>query len=201
MCENELYKKRKDVPLIEIIYEICQKRVIPIDMENSSEDKMLILSLCNAAEKTIDRSKKNPIRTSRPNEVGNNIETIIKTAISEEQGFKIGEMNKQGYPDLLIYDKHERPTYVEIKTFNARNIGSSFRTFYLSPSEKFKVKLDARHIVVSFETEKYSGENAWSMKKYKILDVAKLHCSLKYEWNSDNKKLYDEHTSIILREG
>ena len=198
MCEKKLYPERKNIPLKDIIYEICGKQVIPINMQDES-DKRFVCSLYNAAQKTVARSKETFIIARRANEVGNKIEPIIKTAISEEQELRIGRMSGHGYPDLLVYDQRDRPSYVEIKTFNFKNIESSFRSFYFSPSKNFKIILDARHLVVSFQTKKHESQNTWSMKSFKILDVTNLPCTIKYEWNSNNKNLYDP--SLVLREG
>jgi len=91
---------------------------------------------------------------------------------------------------------------VECKTFNIESLDTTFRSFYLSPSEDFKVTKDARHLAISFEiyVEGRSGnKNIYKCKSWKILTLDRLLVDVKYEFNADNRRLYDN--KLILAQG
>ena len=76
------------------------------------------------------------------------------------------------------------------------------RSFFLSPSEDFKVTHDGIHFIMSFEVYVESSigkENIYKTKSWKILDAYHLDCDIKHEFNSDNARLYKP--AMILAEG
>lgn len=76
------------------------------------------------------------------------------------------------------------------------------RSFYLSPSEEFKITKDAHHIVVSFEAfvaGNKRGKYIFKCRSWKIISLEKLLVDVKYEFNSDNKRLYSP--DLVLAEG
>ncbi|HOT43096.1 MAG TPA: hypothetical protein PLA00_10540, partial [Syntrophorhabdaceae bacterium] len=79
------------------------------------------------------------------------------------------------------------------------------RSFYFSPSDEFKVIYDALHLLMSFEiyVDGESGRNhIYKCRHYKILSLESLSLDVKYEFNSDNKRMYSgEAGTIILDEG
>ena len=115
---------------------------------------------------------------------------------------KSGKTKAAGYPDIEFTDEFGRTNYLECKTFNIENIGTTQRSFYLSPSEDFKVTKDAHHFVVSFEiyVEGRKGNNhIYKCRSWKVLSVEKLLVDVKYEFNSDNLRLYAREN--LLAEG
>ena len=58
-----------------------------------------------------------------------------------------------GYPDILVLDQSNRATYLECKIFAHGSAETTMRSFYLSPSESFKVSIDARHLLLAFGIE------------------------------------------------
>ena len=64
-----------------------------------------------------------------------------------------GKGKATGYPDILVRDCSNRATYLECKIFAHGAPESTMRSFYLSPSESFKVSLDARHLLLAFGME------------------------------------------------
>ena len=94
---------------------------------------------------------------------------------------------------------------MECKTYNAENIATTQRSFYFSPSDEFKVTHDTIHFLMSFEIYE-SGESGrnhiYKCRHYKILSLEALSLDVKYEFNSDNKRMYSgESGTIILDEG
>ena len=146
----------------------------------------------------------------RPNEVGNDIEPFVKNSLNSlklNADIPIGPSgNKKamGYPDILFW-LNKNPYYLECKTYNIENIATSQRSFYFSPSDEFKVIYDAPHFLLSFEVyvAGESGRNhIYKCKHYKILSLESLSLDVKYEFNSDNKRLYSgSDGTVILDEG
>ena len=62
-----------------------------------------------------------------------------------------GIKQSTGYPDLGFTYKGLY-VYVECKTFNKRNVLTTQRSFYLSPTEGFKVTKDAIHVVSALKS-------------------------------------------------
>jgi hypothetical protein len=109
-----------------------------------------------------------------------------------------------GYPDIIFWHE-DTPYYLECKTYNLKNISTTQRSFYFSPSENFKVIHDAVHFMLSFEiyVAGESGNNhIYKCKHYKILSIESLSVDVKYEFNSDNKRLYSgDYGTRLLAEG
>jgi hypothetical protein len=108
-----------------------------------------------------------------------------------------------GYPDILVKDRKNRSTYVECKIFAHGSAETTMRSFYLSPSESFKVSVDARHLLLAFgmiaNQIDGSRDSSYIPKSYKLIDLHDLLCDVKYEFNSDNRRLYAQ--SMILLQG
>lgn len=90
---------------------------------------------------------------------------------------------------MLILDAFNRPTYIEVKTYNVKSKDSSLRSFFVSPSKrKSKIEFDARHLLVSFQLEKREGRFYAEMAS--VHDIAFLTGEVKREFNASNKQLY-----------
>ncbi len=165
---------------------------------DDNEDVLLLERLEGAVSRCASYVQRNPILHTRPNEVGNYIETPLKNQLSDV-GFIVetpsGAAGAQtsGYPDILIREPSGRPTYLEVKTYKPGSESSSFRSFYLSHSDTFKVNVDARHLLVAFRmisTPAGSGKQAYSPEGWSVRDLSKLDCGLKLEFQSNNKTMY-----------
>jgi hypothetical protein len=153
--------------------------------------------------------KSHPIRRPRPNEVGNDVEAFVMRALPKtgltaaRPTSKAGFGKSTGYPDILIRDAQHRDTYLECKIFADGTAETTMRSFYLSPSESFKVCLDARHLLLAFGMHAAaipgSRDSLYTPKSYKLIDLHDLLCDVKYEFNSDNRRLYAE--SMVLMQG
>lgn len=205
---GQMLKPIRGVPFRVIVKSIAGCEVIPIDPE-TPEDIEMLSSIERAIQSAAAEVRLRPIERPRPNEVGNDIEVFVKAALLA-QGFRVeppaarnGVTRGVGYPDILIFDRAGRPTYIECKTYSAGTASTSMRSFYLSPSDSFKVCRDARHLVLSFEMVAQavpgSRNSRYTPTGFKLVDVADLLCDVKYEFNSDNRRLYDP--DLILLQG
>lgn len=159
--------------------------------------------LREAVIKAGEEAKREGIKAPRPNEAGDRIEPFVIKAL-REKGFqadiprtKRGKRKKAGYPNLeLSYG--DWFGYLECKTFASGQEGSSFRAFYLSPSEDPKVTRDAPHLLISFELEQRAGK--YYPRSWRIYDLHDLQVVLKYEYNASSRDIY-QNKSLILEEG
>ncbi|MBW1615855.1 MAG: hypothetical protein JRJ49_04825 [Deltaproteobacteria bacterium] len=206
---KQMLRPLKDIPFTLTIEAMTGKKVIAFDFLKDEHKDVLEL-LKQAALKAGTAINKTGVVRSRPNEVGNDIENYIKNALNS-LGLNAdiptgpsGNKKAVGYPDI-IFRHQNNPYYLECKTYNIKNINTTFRSFYLSPSDEFKVIHDAPHLVLSFEiyVDGESGnKNIYKCKHYKILSIEALSLDVKYEFNSDNKRLYSgKDGTIILSEG
>jgi hypothetical protein len=195
---KQMQRPLKGIPLADVIESLAGFAVIPFNL-NYPKDKAVLLNLTKAAEIAKDNINKNGVLRSRPNEVGNAIESFVKDSLNSI-GYQAdtpttidGNKKTTGYPDIEFVDEFGRTSYLECKTYNKVNISTTQRSFYLSPSEDFKVTKDAHHLVMSFEIYvdgRVSNKNIYRCKSWKIVDVSGLEVDVKYEFNSDNRRLY-----------
>ena len=157
------------------------------------------------AEGVLAEVAQRPICADRINEVGNAVELYVLAAL-EEAGLKSGRptppsgrKKTAGYPDLYAISGDDL-FYIEIKTYSAKTEKSSQRTFYISPSDDFKVTQDAYHLLLAFSTNEIE-EGVYSLSGFKLLDLFNLTCHLKLEFNASNKDLYDEASGLVVEEG
>jgi len=58
-------------------------------------------------------------------------------------------------------------------------------------------------LLVGFEMQRSrphpNGNSEFIPVSFKIVDLAKLECDVKYEFNSDNRRLYAEHAVLAAR--
>ena len=199
-----------DLRLKDVIKLISGYSVIPFNRENS-DDLAVLENLKKAANIAVERIREKKIITKRANEVGNKIEAFVREALcavgydAQIPSTSKGIHRSAGYPDIVFMDRFDRTivTYLECKTYNIQNINTTQRSFYLSPSDDFKIIADAHHFVISIEIIEEGREkdnNIYSAKGWKILDVSELRMSLKLEFNSNNKEMYRRENNFILAE-
>ena len=195
---KQMLKPLRDIPLSLVIGSLCDHKIVPFDLTDS-HDKVLLRKLkkvCQIAGADVNTQG---IVRSRPNEVGNDIEPFVKNALSvigyigDTPQTASGKKKATGYPDIEFIDEFGRTNYLECKTFNIKNISTSQRSFYLSPSKDFKITKDAHHLVISFEVfvaDNIGRDYVFKCRSWKILSVEKLLVDVKHEFNSDNQRLY-----------
>jgi hypothetical protein len=204
----QMLKPIKGIPFSVIVKSMSEKQVIQID-KNNSADKRLIKAIEEAISICAADLKSSPIRRPRPNEVGNDVEAYVMRALlqsglnASRPTSKAGLGKATGYPDIILQDAEKRDTYLECKIFAHGSAETTMRSFYLSPSESFKVSKDARHLLLAFgmEASAVSGsrDSLYVPRSYKLIDLHDLLCDVKYEFNSDNRRLYAP--SMIISQG
>lgn len=198
----------KGIPFPVVIKAICGNAVEDVNF-GSPEDAALVESLKQTAAITAKLVAQSPIRRPRPNEVGNDLEPFVRRAANQSglsasaPKSKTGRGQQVGYPDILIHDAAGRPTYLEVKSFADGAEATTMRSFYLSPSANPKVCLDARHIVLGFGVKAQpiagSRDSFYTAVSYKLINLFELQCDVKYEFNSDNRRMYA--SNLVLASG
>lgn len=205
---KQMLSPLKGLPFNLVINSICGHDVIRFD-KNNHNHKNLLDKIETAVIMCCEEVNKTGIIHSRVNEVGNKIEPYLKNALSKIEGFTADtpvnssrKKTSSGYPDIQL-NYEDKTCYIECKTYNINNIDSTMRSFYLSPSKDFKITKTGIHFIVSFqmidERKVDDGNSKYIVKSWKILDAFNLECDVKYEFNSDNKRMYSK--DMILREG
>jgi len=204
----QILKPLKGVPFSVVVRSLSNNNIIQVD-QKSPDDIRMVDALEKAVHICASELKKTPIQRSRPNEVGNDVEPYVMRALAavgfktERPKTKSGKYKATGYPDILFYDSIGRPCYLECKIFSDDTKDTTMRSFYLSPSDDFKVSIDARHLLLSFEMTRHPIENSNLSKfvpvGFKLVDLFELDCDMKHEFNADNRRLYDK--KLILRSG
>jgi hypothetical protein len=198
----------RGLPFPVVIKALAGNAVIEIDRD-SPTDRKLIEAVRAAAEITGEMVRAEPIRRNRPNEVGNDIEPYVMRAL-ERVGLRAerpksakGRGQQTGYPDILVFDAKDRPTYLECKIFGEGSEMTTMRSFYLSPSANPKICMDARHMLLAFGVERTpirdTRDSYYRATSFKLVDLFALKCDVKYEFNADNARLYDD--AMLLAQG
>jgi len=202
---KQMLQPLKGIPLDLIIEGFSGAKVIPFDQDNKNDQALRSL-LEDAARQALQDMAARPIKKRRPNEVGNAIEPYVRDAIAaqnlrvETPSGKSGRAQSAGYPDLLVFDAKNRPTYIECKTFSVDTLDTTLRAFFLSPSSDFKASLDARHLLLAFEMVRIGEENGLDVfvaRRAKLLCLSTLLCDVKYEFNASNRQVYSQSTQIF----
>lgn len=148
---KQMLQPLKDIPFNLVIETMTGKKVLSFDFKNSAHQQVLNLlkkSALNAGKEI----NKTGILRPRPNEVGNDIEPYVKEALNslklnaDVPTGPSGNKKSTGYPDIIFWHD-KKPYYLECKTYNIKNIQTTQRSFYFSPSEKFKVTHNAPHFI------------------------------------------------------
>ena len=199
----------KDIPFNLVIESLTGKKVIPFDFNDPTDNELLDV-LRKVALKAGRKINEVGIIRVRANEVGNDIEAFVKSAMQDYElspdipTGASGKKKAMGYPDIIFYHS-SRPYYLECKTYNLENIGTSQRSFYFSPSEDFKVVYDTHHFIISYEMHvagREGNKNIYKCRHWKLLSIESLSLDVKYEFNSDNQRMYSgKDGTILLAEG
>jgi len=199
----------KDIPFNLVIEAMTGKKVLSFDFTKQEHQEVLGLLKQSAVNAGKEINKAGILRP-RPNEVGNEIEPYVRNALNSlglNADIPVGPSGRKkatGYPDIIFWYKN-LPYYLECKTYNIENIATTQRSFYFSPSDEFKVIHDTLHFILSYEVYvagEMGNKHIYKCKHYKILSIESLSLDVKYEFNSDNKRMYSgKDGAIVLEEG
>ncbi len=206
---KQMLNPLKDIPFNLVIESLSGKKVVPFDFKDANDIELLGI-LKEVAVLSGEKINEKGVVSRRANEVGNKIEPIVKSAMQKHElnpstpTGTTGKKKSTGYPDVLFFFEN-KPYYLECKTYNFKNISTTQRSFYFSPSKNFKVIYDTHHFMLSYEMfvdGRRGGKNIYKCKHYKILSLDTLSLDIKYEFNSNNKRVYSgKNGAIILDEG
>ncbi len=192
----------KNIPFPVAIKALSGYKVIAFD-KSSKEDCRLLDKLKTAARSAGEKAKQVGFERNRPNEVGNDIEPYVKKALSDV-GLKAetprnvkGKRQGLAYPDIEITEPNGRITYLECKTYNIKNIATSQRAFYFSPS--VKITNDARHLLLSYQIERIRRQEKtiFVPVHWRIYTIDDLLVSVKHEFNASNRDMYREEALLV----
>ena len=113
-----------------------------------------------------------------------------------------GHAQATGYPDIEI--QGDTPCYLELKTYSARTVNTTQRSFYYSPSEHPKVTRDALHLLLAYQMEQTNrdGKTDFVPVHWKLITLQNLAVELKLEFNQSNRGLYGRGAAdSLLAEG
>lgn len=205
---KQMLQPLKNVPFNLVIEAMTGKKVISFDFTRSDHQNVLEF-LTQSALKTGKDINKTGILRKRSNEVGNDIEPYVRGSLNLLElnaDIPTGPSKRKkamGYPDIIFWYK-DNPYYLECKTYNIENIETTQRSFYFSPSDEFKIIYDAPHFIISFEiyvAGEKENKHIYKCKHYKILSIESLSLDVKYEFNSNNKRMYSGKDGTIVLAG
>ena len=189
---TQFIKPVKNIPfelIIQALFDVEVKKFNPKTHQN------LLNKISKAMSQASKNIKANPIKRLRPNEVGNDIETFVLSALKAQKlkatlpKTTTGKGKSAGYPDIKI-EVGSLTIYLEVKSHSKNQLNTSFRSFFLSPAKEPKVIENAFHLLVCFVMLRQG--NQWIPERFKIVDLYGLDCDLKSEFNSNNKRLYQK---------
>jgi len=194
---KQMLSPLKDLPFRVIIKSISGFLVLPFQKKKKII-KLFEKSFDNAAKEI----NKKGIKSNRPNEVGNYIEPFIKESLNKV-GLKAdtpidknGKKKSMGYPDIeILFNNHHY--YLEVKTYNIKNINTTQRAFYFSPSANSKITKNAPHLLISYQIEK-GANGSYYAKHWRLYSLENLKVDLKHEFNQSNRKLYGDKSDLDL---
>lgn len=190
----QFLKPVKGIPFEVVIRSLCGANVEKFDVTCDPNFGLLdqlkdaLRAACHAVQAT-------PIERPRPNEVGNDMEPFVIRALrnvglsAAPPRTRTGKGKSTGYPDVRI-ETDNLPVFLEVKTYAAANHAKTQRSFYLSPADDPKVFEDGYHLLVGFEIVR--NGNLFKPVAFEIVDLYGLECDMKSEFNSDNKRLYED---------
>lgn len=201
----------KNVYISDVIEASTKKKVIPL--EDNEISKIIIAEIRKLANVIVDKYKNKTInrdvydeyfgkktKSFRNNEVGKLCEYLIKSVFDDNKAKfvaikEITPLGGSGYPDLKIITK-ENTIFLEIKATSKPDVGSP-RDFYYTPGTQSDRKIcsDGNHILLGFTTNEIS-KGEFNLTGYKLVDISKVKVSLKPEFNTDNKGIYNSETII-----
>jgi len=203
---KQMLRPLKNIPFSVVIEALSNCKVIPFNADDE-KDQAVLQTLVKVAIQAGNMINRYGIHRQRANEVGNDIEPYVKKEL-RNNGYNAdipktssGKRKATGYPDIQFSDEFGRINYLECKTYNIENVATTQRSFYFSPSDDFKICHDAHHFIISYEVYvdgRDGDKNIYKCNSWKVLSIEDLSVDVKYEFNSDNVRLYS--SELVLAE-
>lgn len=190
----------QQIPFSEVIFHATGKKVIAIDPQNET-DQRILKQIATVLDQVLERmsAPDSPVQNvARINEVSGPFENMIRELLSASPGVscdfpktQADRVQRSGYPDLRLVDTAtQRVYYLDPKLYAAKSRQSSFRTFYFEPKiATNKVRDDAVHLILGFEHEERDAGH-WNFTRWNVVDLARFKVKLKAEFQGSNRDMY-----------
>ena len=190
----------KQVPFSEVIFSATGRKVIPINRQDETDQRVL-KQLGAALDQVLERmsAPDSPIQSvARINEVSSPFEKMLRDLLDAAPGLACDfpktaaeKVQRSGYPDLRLVDTATgRVYYLDPKLYATGSRESSFRTFYFEPKGATnKVRDDAVHLILGFEHEPRKAGH-WNFTRWDVVDLSHFKVKLKAEFQGSNRDLY-----------
>ncbi len=197
----ENFVKRMLIPMKDLSFRVIIKSISGYSVLPFKKDPQLTNLLKKVFRYASENINTKGIQAKRPNEVGNKIELFVKESLNkfnvkpEVPKNQNGKRVSAGYPDI-IFEYHNHPIYLECKTYNLKNINTTQRSFYFSPSKNFKITKNAPHLMITFQIVKKHGR--YFTTHWRLYSLENMKINLKHEFNQSNKKMYGDGSCLYL---
>lgn len=190
-----------------VVEAVSGKKVIPMkEMKSAERVRGAILKVADQllVEMNLEGSPIKGLR--RINEGSKFFEDGFQKLLDAEDGLRCefpktreGEVQRSGYPDLVITDELTGEVYyLDPKLLEQGSVKSSLRTFYFEPkNETLKITQDAAHLLIGIEHDGVDGD--WKFTAFHLVDLFSLKVSLKAEFQAPNKDVYSERSVLETR--
>jgi hypothetical protein len=190
----------RQLPFNEVIFSATGKKVIPINHEDETDQRVL-KQIAVALDEVMKRmsAPDSPVQSvARINEVSSSFEEMIRKILNGAPGLSCDfpktveeRVQRSGYPDLRLVDTAtKRIYYMDPKLYAVGSRESSFRTFYFEPKVATnKVRDDAVHLILGFEHEPRKAGH-WNFTRWDVVDLSHFKVKLKAEFQGSNRDMY-----------
>lgn len=205
LLKEDLSGRTFDFPVV--VEAASGKKVIP--MEKMKSAGRVKAALMKAVDQTLVEMNRegSPIKgLRRINEGSKFFEDSLRKLLEAEEGLlcefpktRAGEVQRSGYPDLVITDEITGEIYyLDPKLLEQGSVKSSLRTFYFEPKdETLKITRDAAHVLIGIEHDGVEGN--WKFTDYHLVDLFFLEVRLKAEFQASNQDLYLQRSVLESR--
>lgn len=199
------------LPFAEVIQAATGKKVLPINREDETDQRVLqqLSAVLDEVTKRMSAPDSPVQNFARINEVSSPFENMLRELLNAAPGLSCdfpktaeGKVQRSGYPDLRLVDTASgRVYYVDPKLYAADLRSSSLRTFYFEPKVATnKVREDAVHLLLGFEHQKRQAGH-WNFGRWDIVDLANFQVRFKAEFYGSNRDIYRPEATVATSEG
>lgn len=190
----------KEVPFESLIQGLYGTEVLKFP-KDSVDSRKILDQITKSMKKVCERVQAKPIERNRANEAGSEMKKIVLEVLRKHNlcamptKIKSAKGRTMGYPDFTL-EIDNVTIYLHVKTYSEAQYNSTQRSFYFSRANNIEVTENAHHLLVGFKFVR--EENKFTPVDFKIVDLYGLNCDLKFEFNSNNKRLYKSTERILF---